>query len=224
MRLRRRPQSASKRVEHVRHGGADGLVMLLHGFGADERQFDTPLPLDLPIVQVTPRAPERVDPGFGWWLPEHRSDGLVELAPVEGVASAVDRVVSSIRSRQEEYAIGAERTLLVGYSQGATLALIVAAAHPDAMVGTVAVAGHLPSDEPVQPPPPGRSVLLLNGWLDPLISTEDHYRTATRFSHAGYEVVERRDRVPHVIDEAQVPDIERFIAARLGRPARSAMV
>ena len=54
---------------HRRVRGRAGLIVGLHGYGSDETQLDALVPLDLPIVTVAPRAPHRVEPGWGWWTP-----------------------------------------------------------------------------------------------------------------------------------------------------------
>ncbi len=195
--------------------GRGGLIVGLHGYGSDEAQLDTLVPLDLPTITLSPRAPHRVSPGWGWWVPEHDSDRSgIELAPTAGVDEAVALIGDLLRAAQAAEGIGPERTALVGYSQGATLALSVAARHPELVAAVATGAGFLLPDEAVTARP-GRplDVLVLNGTLDPLITADDHDRTVDRLARAGHRVTGRRDPLPHVIDRAQVPLIE----AHLGR-------
>lgn len=207
---------------HRRVRGRAALIVGLHGYGSDETQLDTLVPLDLPIVTVTPRAPHRVEPGWGWWTPEiDPATGMAELAPRAPVDRAVDRVRDLIRSAQIDEGIGPERTAVVGYSQGAALALSVAARHPELMTAVATGAGFLVPDEVVVRPEHPVDVLVLNGTLDPLISEADHRSTVERLTAAGHRVTDQRDPVPHVIDRSQVAVVERHLSRSLieGNPA-----
>ena len=216
MRRIRRP-SARRVAPRRRVGGSHGLVVGLHGYGSDERQLDTLLPLDLPVITVQPRAPHPVDPGFGWWLPVVSEQGdAVELAPGAGVDAAVDEVVATLVSSQEAEGVGPDSTVLLGYSQGATLALSLAARRPDLMAAVAVGAGLL---LPVERVVAGRrplSVSISNGTLDPFVGLPEHASSLERFAAAGHRVSGRRDPIPHVIDRAQVAGFEAFVADVLG--------
>lgn len=226
MRLRRRPGRADRSrvvgrrdattpsVVSRRARGRAGLVVGLHGYGVDERQLETLVPLDLPVVRVDPRAPVPTETGWSWWRPETDPiTGSTELAPRAGVDAAVDEVRRRIVEAQVVEGIGPDRTVLVGYSQGATLALSVAARHPELVAGVATGAGFLLPFHEVRPPDddPLR-VLILNGSLDRFVTADDHANTVDRFTTAGHRVTERRDPVPHVVDAGQVAAITELVA------------
>ena len=194
--------------------GAAGLVIALHGYGSDERQLDTLLPLRLPVVTVSPRAPHRVDPGFGWWRPETTA-GTTELAPPAGVDAAVDAIVELVERERASSGFEREQTVLLGYSQGAMLSLTVAARRPDLVGAVAAGAGFLLPNEVVGGAE-RLAVALSNGSLDSFVTRADHEGTLARFEAAGHTAIGWRDDVPHVIDRAQVPRFEAFVASALG--------
>lgn len=197
-----------------RHGpGGNALVVGLHGYGGDEWQLGSLLPLALPVVRCDLRAPLRVDPGYGWWLPEAPAAGRArELAPTDGVDAAVAEVIERIREAQAAEGIGPHRTALVGYSQGATLALTVAARRPELVAAVATGAGALLPGETVAVGNRPLDVLIMNGTLDPVIGAADHAETVRRFQRAGHRIRSRRDPVPHVIDAAQPPAVSQFLA------------
>ncbi len=199
----------------MRHGGA-GLVVQLHGYGADERQFDTLLPLGVPVTTVTPPAPELVEPGRGWWTPAVQG-GRLELAPADGVDRAVDLVADTIERWQLATGHGPERTALVGYSQGASLALTVVSRRPGLVGAAATAAGFLLPDEAVVTPAPPVRMLVMNGTLDPIVDEPTHRSTVERLRAAGHDVIDRRDRVPHVLDRAQADAIDRHLGDWLDR-------
>ncbi len=209
--LRRRPPGE---VVHRIVRGRDGLIVGLHGYGSDERQLETLLPTTVPATTVVPRAPFPVEPGYGWWLPE-QDGGALQLAPAEAVATAVLQVVSHIESAQRAEGFGPDQTVLVGYSQGAALALTVAARCPELVGAVVTGAGALVLDDEVRPSSRPMVMLVMNGSLDPVVTESDHTRTVEAFRRAGHSVIGRRDPVPHVIDESQAEIADRFLMRRL---------
>ncbi|MEM9468177.1 MAG: hypothetical protein AAGA90_22600 [Actinomycetota bacterium] len=198
----------------VRHDrGRAQLIVRLHGYGADERQPATLMPVTAPALVLDPRAPHRVEPGFGWWRPEAGEAG-VDIAPAGGLDDAIDRIVEVIETGRAESGIPPARTGLYGYSQGATLALAVVAARPDLLGAVVAGAGSLPTDRVPVPAARPVDILVMNGDFDPVITGDVHEATLRRLGSAGHRVRSRRDEVPHVIDAAQARAADAFLAAR----------
>ena len=210
--LRRRRRSETQNSTVVRRSlGRQALVVALHGYGSDEGQFDTLLPLRFDAEIVVPRAPSVVPPGFGWWLPVSTPAGL-ELAHDAAVANAVANVVATLDAEQRRTGIGPERTILVGYSQGAVLALTLAARHPETIAGLVTGAGALLPNEVPEGSDRVLDILVMNGSLDPVWSADDHERTVHDLRSAGHRVVHRHDPVPHVIDSQQAAAAQSRIA------------
>jgi len=157
-RLRRRSAPVVRRTVT----GNSALVFGLHGYGSDETQLATLIPLSLPAITLVPRV-------------------------------------------------------LVGCSQGATLALSVAARSPELLRCVVTGAGHLlPQERVVQTTNP-LDVLIMNGSLDPVVSAEAHVATELAFRDAGHAVTTRVDHVPHVIDAAQARFADDWLRQHLGR-------
>jgi len=107
-------------------GAPQPVIVALHGYGG------TPEPLveiyrssasRLGAVLIVPRGQEAVGRGFGWGVVE-QAEYLVEQAIARTAA---------------ERPIG--RIVLTGFSQGAGVALTMAARHPERYSGVVAVAG-----------------------------------------------------------------------------------
>ena len=140
---------------------------------------------------------------------------LIDLAPTTAVDAAVDRVVEHIELAQFTHGYGPTSTVLFGYSQGAALALSVAARHPHLIAGVVTVAGFLLPTEQVKQSTSPLSVLTMNGSFDALTSVEAHLSTVDRFAAAGHNVDEAVDAVPHVVDDIQVARTSSFVAQTL---------
>lgn len=115
---------------------ADAAVLMLHGRGAAPgsvlalaREFDTP-----GVAYLAPAAARHT------WYPNPFT------APIESNQPHLDSALATLRTRLariEEAGVPGERTVLLGFSQGACLAAEFAARNPRRYGGVVALSGGL---------------------------------------------------------------------------------
>src|SRR3954465_15559029 len=115
--------------------GLDRTLVLLHGYGADEHDL---LPiaheLDPRLRAVSLQAPVSLGGGARAWFnlafgPEGISFEEAEVrAGIQAAAGAV-----------EEIARGSPRPILLGFSQGAGMALAVALSRPELVAGVISL-------------------------------------------------------------------------------------
>jgi phospholipase/carboxylesterase len=99
------------------------LVLLFHGVGSSARDlapFGEALALHLPAAAIVSlQAPEAAGPGWQWFSVQ----GATEADRPARVATAMPAFVRAVRHWQAACAIAPEQTTLVGFSQGAIMAL-----------------------------------------------------------------------------------------------------
>ena len=188
------------------------LMLLFHGVGA---RPDTMLPLGQVLAARVPaarvicvQAPLRSDIAFGWQWYSIR-DISEETRPAR-VAAAVPRFVSSVRHWQREAGVGPEQTLLVGFSQGATMAL-QASLGPDRLASRiVSLAGRFaPLPDRL---PNGASVHLIHGDRDETIPVNLSIAAADALrALGGAPVLDLFPGIGHVI----APEFIACVADRL---------
>ena len=157
-------------------GKTRSLVVFLHGYGADGADLlglaDVLAP-HLPDTSfVAPDAPERVAGApFGrQWFPIPRFDGSTEAQAAQGLAAASAALNGFLDQQLAAEGLGPEALALVGFSQGAMMALHTAPRRAKPMAGVVAISGRLIRPEAlatearVRPP-----VLILHGDQDPVV-------------------------------------------------------
>lgn len=116
-------------VIHRPDGAAAQLVVLCHGYGADEHdlvpvgeRFAAEYPAAL-VVSL--RAPQRSAFGFGYqWYPLEDGAGQEAVDPAArdaDRAAALASLVDTVRHWQRQASLGAEATVLLGFSQGASV-------------------------------------------------------------------------------------------------------
>jgi phospholipase/carboxylesterase len=205
-------------------GAADSIVVFLHGYGADGADLiglADPLAPHLPDTRFfAPDAPQRseANPMGYQWFPIPWLDGTPEA---EARAAAVrsfallDRWLDALPG---ETGIGPERTVLVGFSQGAMMALHVGLRRTAALAGIVGFSGRLLEPEAlageiVTRPP----VLLIHGDVDPVVPFESLGLAETALRAAGIETLTHVSRgVGHGIAPDGLTLALQFIQARLG--------
>ena len=107
-------------------GARAPLLALLHGVGSNERDLFRLAPrLDARFVILSLRAPlVRGPESFAWFIAEHTPRGTV-IAPEQIMASR-DRIARFLGEAVDAYAADPARVYLLGFSQGAIMALTLA--------------------------------------------------------------------------------------------------
>jgi phospholipase/carboxylesterase len=153
-----RPDPAAQPVE---------LLLLFHGVGSsaeDLRPLGQVLAAHRPDAWVVSvRSPQRSELGAGWqWF---SVQGVTEQNRPARVAAAMPGFLAKVQAWQRETGAAAARTTLVGFSQGAIMALESTQQDVPALAGrVVAIAGRFA--QPPRQAPVGTSMTLLHGEQD----------------------------------------------------------
>lgn len=203
--------------------GPDSLVVVLHGVGASGADL---APLGrfwaklLPSAAfASPDAPEPFDGGgrIRQWF---SLTGITAANRPERVAAArpaFDRLLAGILD-EHGFADRLDRVALVGFSQGAIVALDAAMRGRWPVAAVVALSGRLASPEPLSPPD-RTDVLIMHGALDPVVPVAEGDHAAAALAARGvalhYHVL---PNVGHEIAPEAVRLAGGFLAERLGAP------
>ncbi len=173
----------------ISRGEPQQLVILLHGLGSDGRDLIGLAPLyaqSLPdAVFVSPDAPFPCDMapmGYQWFSLQDRAPEAM-LGGVERVAPVVDNFIAA---QMDKYNVAAEKTALVGFSQGSMMSLYVGPRFPQKLAGVLAYSGAL-----IAPPAPENfkiPIHLVHGDYDEIVPVEACHHAQSVLSKAGYEV------------------------------------
>ncbi|MBN9310422.1 dienelactone hydrolase family protein [Devosia sp.] len=171
-------------------GAAKQAVVLLHGYGADGSDLISlghhwgPLLPDALFVSPNAPSPAAGNPfGFQWFaLQVDRIAGRIE-----GAKQAAPVLVEFLEDLWRQSGLTAADTYLVGFSQGAMMALHVGTVLPGPLKGIVAFSGaFVPADSfPAGDKPP---VALIHGELDQVVDPQLSLEAADTLAAAGYDV------------------------------------
>src|SRR5690554_5046141 len=122
------------------------LVVLLHGYGADGndlmalgQHWGPLLPEALFVAPHAPEACGMSSAGFQWFDVELEGDRLAGRQA--GVVAARPVLLGFLSDLWSQTGRGPRETLLVGFSQGAMMALHVGLSLPEPLLGIVAFSG-----------------------------------------------------------------------------------
>ncbi len=120
------------------------LLILIHGYGSNEEDlFSFAGQFDERYLIVSVRAPLALPfGGFAWYSIDFDEIG-VKKSDVEEAIQAREQLLNFIENIQNKYKISAEKTVLMGFSQGAILSHSLALNYPEKIQKIVALSGYL---------------------------------------------------------------------------------
>jgi phospholipase/carboxylesterase len=191
---------------------AQQLVLLFHGFGADEQDMEPlgrSLAAEFPqACVVSVRSPGVCAGGRGYQWFDVR--GVTQSNRVERVAQAMPAFLGVIRHWQRETATTVAQTALVGFSQGGIMAL-ESTRDREAPAGRVAAIGARFALLPTRASA-GTTLHLLHGKRDPVMPYALTVEAAEHLVRLGADVT--ADVLPFVGHEAG-PEVARCLLQRL---------
>ena len=192
----------------------EGLLVLFHGRGADERDLYPLLDLLDPaqrLIGATPRGPLQLPPGGAHWYAV-RDIGYPDPA---SFAETLARVSTWFDELAAETGITSDRTVLGGFSQGAVMiyALGLGDGRPRP-AGLIALSGFVPTvpgfELDLASPLP--RVAIGHGALDPVISVEWGRRARDMLEEAGAEPAYRESpHMGHTIDPSFLRELQAWL-------------
>jgi phospholipase/carboxylesterase len=200
-------------LERPAAGEPEGLLVLIHGRGADERDLYPlldRLDRERRLLGVTPRGPLALPPGGAHWYVVHEI-GYPDPATFLPTYAALSEWLDGLGFEPE-------RTVNGGFSQGAvmTYALGLGAGRPRP-AALAALSGFMPTvagfELELEPPLP--PVAIGHGTFDPVISVDWGRRAKETLEAAGAEVLYREYALPHAVDPRFLDELAPWIASRL---------
>ena len=198
---------------------AYAMLVLLHGRGADAQDL-LPLAAELgreDLIVLAPQAPYALPGPFGMGYAWYDMHEIGEPDPAT-FAPSLERLRQFLDTAIAGYPVSPERVFLLGFSQGAVMALGVVLTDPSCLAGVVALSGYLPmTADAAQRADLGRlPVFVGHGDADPLIAVDEGRRARDVLTAAGADVSYREYPTAHRITPAELHDIRAWIDDRLG--------
>ncbi len=203
-------------VYRIDRDGADRLLVLLHGYSAEQHHLAAYVPLvdpDERFSAVCPRALHDLSDGDGasWWT-------RTPTGPdPDSMRAALDAVEALIDTECSARSITRERCVLGGFSQGGMLSLALATrAGAPRYAGVWAMCCAAPAVEGLETDPAHAAatpLLFQYGSADPVISVARAEATADRLTDAGWQVTRRPYAMGHTQRIEMMLDARAWLAS-----------
>jgi phospholipase/carboxylesterase len=210
-------------LERASAGEPDGLLVLHHGRGTDERDLlglADALDPARRLRAITPRAPLTLpgSPGHHWYLVPRVG------YPDPDTFHAARAALADLHDRLwEETGVGPSRTVLGGFSMGTVMSYAMGlGADRPAVAGILAFSGFVPVVEGWQPQledRQGTGAFIAHGRGDPVIEVGFGRRARDLLEAGGLEVEYRESEVGHQIDPAHLPAAVGWLERAVPAPA-----
>lgn len=206
-------------IVHPQEAPLEGnpLLIMLHGYGSNEQDLIGLAPhLDSRFLCVGVRAPHELDfGGYAWFHIEVTPQGIV--LDYEQAQASSDRLLEMVEVLRAQYV--ATSVYLLGFSQGAIMALRLALQYPQRYAGVVAQSGVCAEEMLPEGEPEGLSalpVLMTHGRWDQVIpvaqarvSNELLQPLPLQFTYKEYEM-------GHEINQECLEDVRHWLQECLG--------
>lgn len=189
------------------------LILMFHGVGATPQSL-APLGENLAkhftdTAVISVQAPDDSDfgQGFQWFSVQ----GVTEENRLAKIQATMPRFMDTIRAWQQELSVTADNTVLIGFSQGAIMALSSTQIHDERMASHVISLSGRFANTP-ETVPLGTKVHFLHGDQDPVIAHQFAQQAYTALHELGAETT--YDLLPnlgHSINQIEVDLIVNYL-------------
>jgi phospholipase/carboxylesterase len=206
------------------------MLLMLHGIGSHERDlFPLSSSIDARFHVLSLRGPYALGQGsYGWFETQFSVDGS-KMTP-ESAEATREKLVQFIQQATEHYRTDPERVFLMGFSQGAILALMMTLTRPDILAGAILLSGRLPgelfaSSSPVTRQLASREkikgfpVFLAHGTHDDVIKVDEGRHVRDRLMNLQANVIYHEYDTGHAVSRQSMSDLDIWLSARLITPA-----
>jgi phospholipase/carboxylesterase len=210
------------------HSEKTPLLLLLHGFGANEDDLFSLAPyLDERFMIVSARAPVTIQPNsYAWFNLNFTPEGVI--VDLEEARRNLDTLHKFINELIDSYQIDRHSVYLMGFSQGAMVSLAIALTYPGAAAAVVAMSGRLLSqtlngisdkDALI-----GLPIFIAHGTRDEVLPIQYARNTRENLSEFPVDLTYREYDMGHEISAESIDDIMRWLKNQLDRSSTTRLI
>lgn len=205
--------------------GVCPLIVILHGYGADESDL---LPLasyfDPRWRVISIRAPlALMQGGYAWFPVEFTAEGLA--IKQEDADEAREDLIELVRELQAIHGNDRGSTFLLGFSQGASMALAVGLSAPGTAAGVIALSGvcvaeMIPTEPDTLDALAANSILMTHGSFDPLITIDQSHASRDLVAQTPVQLSYHQFAMGHEINQDCLAEVTSWVTDALARSDR----
>jgi phospholipase/carboxylesterase len=198
-------------------------VLILHGLGADGRDF---LPvaeqLDLssvgPVRFIFPNAPVMpVTINGGYQMPawyDILGADLTQRQDEAGLRHS-QQAIDALIEREKSRGVASHRIVLAGFSQGCAMTLMTGLRHPDRLAGLLCMSGYLPLADKTAAERSAANqdvpIFMAHGTRDPVVLLPRATASRDHLQSLGYTVEWHDYAMEHSVCQGEIADMQDWL-------------
>lgn len=196
------------------------LLLLLHGFGADENDlFGLASFMDERFFIASVQAPYALDFGGRAWFELYFQMGQVTGFNAEQFEQSRQMVLEFVDEIVAEHDLDAERGYLCGFSQGSMMSLSAMFSEPEKFAGVIAMSGRAAKEMVVEENIDKLKdfpILVTHGTLDQVLPIENGRATKEILSRLLVNLEYKEYPMAHEISPESLRDVSSWLSLQLG--------
>ncbi len=204
------------------------LLLLLHGFGANEDDLFSLAPyLDERFMIVSARAPVTIRPhSYAWFNLNFTPEGvIIDLEEARQNLNTLHKFISELI---DSYQIDRHSVYLMGFSQGAMMSLAIALTYPGTATAVVSMSGRLLSHTfngiPEKDALIGLPIFVAHGTRDEVLPIQHARDARASLSEFPVDLTYREYDMGHEISAESIDDIMRWLKNQLDRSSKTSLI
>lgn len=203
------------------------LLLLLHGFGANEHDlFGLVDEFDSRFTVVSARAPLSLGNGGYAWFPIAFTDAGIKVLDTKSAVASRDLILTFLDELPRRHAVNPKQIYLMGFSQGASMAYSIALTEPEKIAGMVAMSGRMPDERLISLATTERlaqlSVFVAHGLYDEVLPIQNGRDSEARLRELQLNILYKEYPMAHQISRESLSDLSKWLTEQLDR-AQSSM-
>ncbi len=195
------------------------LLLLLHGFGADENDLFGLAPfMDERFFVVSLQAPFALSFGGRAWFELNFEAGQVTGFNAKQFEESLQMVLEFVDEVIAEHNLDSERVYICGFSQGSMMSVSSVFRDPDKFAGCVAMSGRASNEMVVEENIEKLKdfpIFVTHGTLDPVLPIENGRETKEILSRLPIDLKYKEYKIAHEISQESLTDVSNWLRLRL---------
>ncbi|HMP42894.1 MAG TPA: PHB depolymerase family esterase [Roseiflexaceae bacterium] len=199
--------------------GPPPLLVLAHGYGSNEHDlFELVSFLDPRLLVVSARAPYLLMPGsYAWFEIAFTNQGIV--SDQRAATHSAELLAQFVAEAAAAYGADPQRIMLGGFSQGASMAAIVALSRPDLIAAAAVLSGLVPAEitdiMPAAEHIAGRRFFVAHGTQDGVVPISNGRAIRRMLESLPVELTYREYAMAHTISPECLADLRTWLHTQI---------
>lgn len=195
------------------------LLILLHGFGADENDLFGLAPfMDERFFVASVQAPYALSFGGRAWFELYFTAGQVTGFSVEQFWESLQKILEFVDETVAKHNLDSEKVYLCGFSQGSMMSMSAVLSKPEKFAGLVAMSGRTANEmlvdentEKLKDFP----ILVTHGTNDPVLPIANGRETKEILSRLPVKLEYKEYSMAHEISQESLTDVSEWLRLQL---------